>query len=173
MSTWLKSIIPIATILLSYAPSLLANWIEILPPLFVMSSDAIVIGKLDSDSEVTRDGRDSSPGTLRVSRVLHGKAKPGNTLTLRWDNITGHSSPRKTREMLCGQPALWFLTKSKGRTYAADYPSRAYALDNKRDLEDLQIELQEAISRGATDQRFKVVDNFLQEFLYPTAKGKQ
>lgn len=161
MFTLLKSVVPIATILVSSATSLNADWTERLPPLFVTSSEAIVIGTLDFVSEAPLNGRDASSGTLRVSRVLHGKAKSGETLALGWNNITGLTSPRKTHEMLSGHPALWFLTKRKDGTYAADHPSRVYALGKRRGLEELQIELQEAISEGATDRRFEVVDKFL------------
>ena len=109
-----------------------ADWIVISLESAVKTSDLIVIGTLHNVSEETRDGVDYGMGEITVDEVLSGKAKPGQKLTLVWQNESDVMCPRVEHRGDQNKRLIWLFTLKPDEKVAADNPGRVAPLE-KRD----------------------------------------
>jgi hypothetical protein len=85
----------------------------------VTASDDIVVGTLQNVGSIEEDGRIMGQGDLLVERVMWSRARPGETLSLRWytaSKVTGGIVALDQSERTS---QLWFLTRDRNGSVSA------------------------------------------------------
>ena len=114
-----------------------ADWICISLESAVRTSDLIVIGTLGNVSEWTKDGTDYGSGEITVDEVLSGKAKPGQKLSLVWQNESNVMCPRVEHQGNQHKQLIWLLELKPENKVAADNPCRVVPVENRDKVIDL------------------------------------
>jgi uncharacterized protein YheU (UPF0270 family) len=114
-----------------------ADWICISLESAVRTSDLIVIGTLANVSEWTKDGTDYGSGEITIDEVLSGKAKPGQKLSLVWQNESNVLCPRVEHRDNQNRQRIWLLELKPENKVAADNPCRVVPVDNRNKVIDL------------------------------------
>jgi len=114
-----------------------ADWICISLESAVRTSDLIVIGTLANVSEWTKNGTDYGSGEITVDEVLSGKAKPGQKLSLVWQNESNVMCPRVDHRSNQHKQLIWLLELKPENKVAADNPCRVVPVENRDKVIDL------------------------------------
>ena len=114
-----------------------ADWICISLESAVRTSDLIVIGTLANVSESTKDGIDYGSGEITVDEVLSGKAKPGQKLSLLWQNESNLMCPRVEHQSHQKKQLIWLLELKPENKVAADNPCRVVPVEKRDKVIDL------------------------------------
>ena len=126
-----------------------AMWESVPLETLVQESDLVVAATLKDVKEKSVGGTDRGEGCLEIHEVLLGEARPGDRLTLRWQNPTGLACPRVEHAQLEGQKGIWLLTRvAEAGEVKADYPGRFVPLSEKDAVEALVRKLK-ATREGA------------------------
>ena len=114
-----------------------ADWICISLESAVRTSDLIVIGTLANVSEWTKDGTDYGSGEITVDEVLSGKAKPGQKLSLVWQNESNVLCPRVEHQDNQKKQRIWLLELKPDNKVAANNPCRVVPVEQRDKVIDL------------------------------------
>ena len=114
-----------------------ADWICISLESAVRTSDLIVIGTLGNVSEWTKDGTGYGSGEITVDEVLSGKAKPGQKLSLVWQNESNVMCPRVDHRSNQHKQLIWLLELKPENKVAADNPCRVVPVEKRDKVIDL------------------------------------
>ena len=101
----------------------------------VQDSDLILVGTLSGVSEFSTGGIDYGEGLITVDEVMWGNSRPGDTLTLKWQNPTGLVCPRIDHRQNQDVRAVWLLTTGNANEVRANYPGRFVKLADKYKVE--------------------------------------
>ena len=101
-----------------------ALWREVPIEELVQDSDLIVVGTLDNVSGYSKNGFDFAQGTITVEEVIWGTARPGDHLTLKWQNESGVVCPRVEHHQNQKKSGIWLLNVQNDGVVQANYPWR-------------------------------------------------